>query len=1587
MLLLVVLVNLTPVQNFLVRKATEMLSKKLDTKVSVQHMRIDFLNHLLIQGVYVEDKAADTLLYAGELGTRITDWFIFKKEVPVLQYVQLKDAYVHLYRTTQSDEWNYQFIVDALDSGPKKKKKSNTTGDFEIDLEKVKLQNVRFHMDDAWSGSDFDMDVGNLLVDADEVNLKKKNVKLNVITLEKVHILVKDYETAKGYIRKVRQTLIDTTAFNPLNWQFSVKKITLNDSRFVLNTSSRPALENEFDPEHMDVSHINFAIENGTINADTITASIKQFSAQERCGLVVKNLRADVTVSPNASICENLFLETNRSRLQRYYAMHYTRFPDFLEYIDKVRMTGDLRNAHIDYRDVAYFAPALHQLPAILNASGRIEGTVDSIVASQFSVSDGDFKLSGNLFMMGLPDINNTFIRFDKGAVFAKKETAFKYFPTLKDFRTIDFDALGYIDFKGGFVGYIDRFATNGTLHTALGSVVSDVQLSLPNMDVSKAVYSGTVSSQALQVGKLFRQPSFGAVSLHVKVDGKAFDPQNASVKLSGDISSLEVLGYRYTDINAEGVLAQKKFDGQLLINDPNLALAFYGTADFSQKQLQIKAKANLLNSNLRSLNLSKDSITVATDFDLDFTGNNIDEFIGYSKLYNLNMYRNGRRLDVDSIYLNSVIVNGKKRLALESNIAGGHIEGDYLLSRLPYSFQYYISGYLPNYISVPTRYAPDQDINYYLQTRETDSLLAVIMPGMKGFNNATISGALNTNQQYLRLNANIPYGYINGIYFDSATITASGNFNQLLVKADAEKLALGDGLVTAAFRGDALLGNDSLSFHVSTDSKDDYGTAKIEGHAFASGDSLYLRLAPSEFFLNKYRWEIPSGNRFVFAANYLSVKDLLMKSGGQQIAFNSFNESSEQGVQIKIDNFDLASIGNIANIALYEPGGNLNGAVTIKDIYRGIKLQSDVVAEDVKFGRDTIGIIKLVGALDVEKELLTLHPTSGIYSGKSSLTAGGKFALDSTNNQRIDGYLKFNDADVNWVHPFVSDFLSQMTGTLNGTITLAGTAFEPDVNGAISLSNAGTRIDIIGTYYRIPAAIIQVDNRHIDFGKIAIFDRFGNNALLTGGLRHDRFRNIRFDRISVTSPKLEVLNLNEKENTNFYGNLIANVSSFTLAGTIEDVRMNIRATPAEASHIYIPMQSSTDISTYSYISFRKQPGQEEEVKPKVKNKFSLSISGDMNPLATLTMVIDPVSGDLINAKGNGNITLSLPANEDMKMYGNYEIENGNYMFNFKKLFFVRNFKINQGSRISFNGPLSHTNLDINAIYTTRLRPSDILNDIEKNAIKGSTEWTESSTRQDVNVLLNMTGSLDQPVLNFKLDLDRRFEGTLVGNKIAQINQDYATLFDQVASLLLIGTFIPSGGLLSGGSGTSTSASAAVNSNFGDVVSSTVSSQLTNIMSKLLNDPSFAIELKYNNYSYSSDMAAQQGISRNEVKVGIKKNFFNNRVLLELGSAYDWGRPTSSSNTSGNLNLAGDFRAQYLLTKDGKLRLNMFRTNSYDILMNDNVYRGGIGISYRTSFNGIRDFFGMSAKPKKQEIIKDTIRQENSGQDASGAAL
>jgi hypothetical protein len=1558
----IALINFSPVQTMIAQKAAGILSGKLKTEVSVAGVRIGLLNRVMLQGVYIGDQAKDTILYAGEVQVKITDWFIFKDK-PVIHYVGLKNTFVYLNRKHDTKDWNYDFLVDAL-SSPSSNQSSNSQP-IDIDLKKIELTNVRFHMDDAWIGEDMDYDFGYMLVSADKVDLLKRAIVIDEIAFRNVGIVINEYKGGRpDSLRPKHIDTFDTTPFNPDMWTVTVEKFTLHSSAFKMTSDDRVPEPGHFDESHMDIKDINIDLSNISIVGDTIVGDLHDLTAVDRSGIAIKKMSSRVTVSPVASICEDLYMETNNSILRDYYAMHYKHFPDFNDYIDKVEMVAHLKDAQVDRRDVMYFAPELEVLPEmLLKISGDGRGTVRDLKVKKLNASDGNIALKGNLSMKGLPYIYNTYIDFSDGEILATGKGITHYAPDLKGNPNVNVDSISFAYFNGTYKGFLENFRVSGTLKSNMGSVAADLRMYLPGFLIDSSKYAGTITSDKFQLGRLLRQSFIGDISLNEKVTGNSFNPDNIHLDLEGTISEFTVNNYQLHNIITEGVLARKQFDGRLIVDDPNLALDFNGSVNYQEKELRINATAHLLGCDFKALNLTPENITATSDFDLNWKGSNIDNFSGYAKLFNLDLKRNNRKLDIDSVFVRSSGNAGNRLIDISSDALTATISGKYELSNLPASIQYYLSRYIPNYIKAPEKYAPDQDLSFMIFTANVDSIFAVTFPMISGFDSSLITGSLNTNAKKLMLNANIPYGSIGNVHLKNVTIEGDGDFSVIALNTTVGNIAIGDSLLNGELSLTTAVGNDTVTFTLATISPDKESSLSLNGRVVAFSDSLQLTVFPSRFFMNKAQWNIDGGSNITYSEKYLSVDNLSFSSGLQRVSVNT--SAAENGkITLRAENIDVSQLGNIQALSSYQPDGRIDGTISVADIFNNLQASVNVLATNIKLNADTVGTIRVVGGYDGAKHTISINPQTGIFRGKSSVVASGKIDMDAEKGSKLDGSVKFYDARIAWAQPFLTGVLSNLSGSVNGSVDIWGSDNKPVIDGKLSVTDAAFRLDYMGCNYTIPHGVVGITNTRIALEQIVVFDAYKNRAILSGHFSHDLFDRMRM-RLKITTPKFEVMNLSRKDNDLFYGKLIASMDSFTIRGPFNNIRLNLyNGEPAEKSTIFIPASSGGYVGAYNYVSFKTYGKDQEVVVKKRKDKISLNLDANLNTLAEIHIILDPATDDEIVATGTGNIQMDIPPDNDMRMSGLYTIYNGVYTLTFQQLAIHRQFRLNSGSTIAFNGPFAETNLNVDAVYSVQARLYDVLTDNEKNTIRDNkSELTDAQTPQWVNVYLHMKGPIYNSRLTFDIDLDNKHsQGSVAYSKLQLINNDDRQKFDQVASLLLVGSFIPSEGAFG-----ATAVSGAIN-NVSQIISSTASTGLTSIVNKIIGDRKLNVAVKYTNYNYN-DQSTVGSVNRSQLRLGVTKNYLNDRLLVSIGSTSDWGKPATTTSTS-SFNIAGDFRLQYLLSENSGLRLNAFQTSDYDLTVDRNIQRRGVGIGWRKSFDNLGDFFRGNKYARKQKEIK-----------------
>src|SRR5690606_20224630 len=172
----VVLINLVPVQNFVAQQTVKYLTRKLDTRIELDRVALKLPNRAQLKGLFVADQKGDTLVYAGSAEFRI-GWSLFKRRW-VIRYLALEDGTVYLNRPENSREWNLQFIIDAFSSGKPRKEKPEPV-DFRIG--RVVLQDSRFRMEDTWNGSDMEASVKGLRVRVNALDVQKRFLELGSV--------------------------------------------------------------------------------------------------------------------------------------------------------------------------------------------------------------------------------------------------------------------------------------------------------------------------------------------------------------------------------------------------------------------------------------------------------------------------------------------------------------------------------------------------------------------------------------------------------------------------------------------------------------------------------------------------------------------------------------------------------------------------------------------------------------------------------------------------------------------------------------------------------------------------------------------------------------------------------------------------------------------------------------------------------------------------------------------------------------------------------------------------------------------------------------------------------------------------------------------------------------------------------------------------------------------------------------------------------------------------------------------------------------------------------------------------------------
>lgn len=1499
---------------------------------------------MTVEGVLVEDRKKDTLLYAGSLNVNISDWF-FLKDKPVLKYIGLSDAVINLNRT--DSVWNYQFLVDYFSSPKSSASKQKT---FQIDLKELDLKNITFNSLDKWFGQDMRASLKRLTLSADEFDLEKKLIAINRIDLDQPVFSLYDYQGNKPVtgIRPPSSASLTGPGqlqWNKEGWSLSAKNIHISNGSFSNDKETpRAPYTDQFDGFHIQFAQINGDLGNVLLAKDTISADVK-LATKERSGFEVKQLTAKMKVTPAMMEFSGLDIKTEKSRIGNYYVMRYDSFnSDMSNFIHSIMLEGNFENSFIHSDDIAYFAPQLKTWNRILYFQGRARGTIDNLSGRNLNIRSGNTSFAGSISLRGLPDIENTFIDLKSDDLRTNYTDLVTLVPYLKSIRQPQLSQLSAIRFKGNFTGFIKDFVAYGNISTNLGNVNADLNLKLRNVNVP--TYSGKISSGGFNLGRFFNNNRLGNVAFNGQVKGMGFNLKDLNADFNGKVQQLDFSGYTYQDITLNGTFVKNLFNGRLDIDDPNLKISnLNGSISLLGDKTEFDFKAELEHANLQQLHYTKEDFRLAGNLNLNFAGNNIDDFLGTAKVYNAQLWHDTSKLSFDSLILRSLIVDDKKMLTVQTNELEGNLTGSFKILELPDAFKVFLNRYYPSYIEKPTKEISDQDFSFYIKTRQVDEYVRLLDKKLSGFDNAVFSGNLKLAKNEMNVNASVPEFSYDGKRFSNVELTSKGNLDSLNAIISVSDVGLSDSFHLPNTRLVLTARKDLSNIQLTTSASKTLSEAKLNASVQTLSDGVKVHFFPSSFILNDKKWNLEKDGEITLRRSYVEAKGVRFTQGEQEIVIDTELDELTDHTNL-VAKLRKVNINDITPLFMSQPRleGVVTGAVKLRDPFGKQIIEYDLKADEFRLDNEKIGTVNAKGEVNTTTGQVTVKADADNERFKFNID--GKINYKDSTNSQMDIAFGSERFDISMLDNYMGGIFSDMRGNAISDLRVKSSGDHKYVTGSVTVNGGSVKIKYTQCKYKFDNETIIFNPDEIDLGTMLLKDTLNNPGTVSGKIQHNFFNDFGFDNLRFETKKMLLLNTTKKDNSQFYGKVIGK-AVMTLDGPVTDMRMDISGEPSatDSSHIFIPTGSSQEIGGVDYIQFvpfgKKM---EDEFTRKKESNLVINMDITANPACKVDVILDETLGDVIKGKGNGLLNIRVGTKESLTIRGNYEITEGEYTYNFQTVL-KKFFAIRKGSSINWNGDPYLAQINIDAEYTAEKVNLSSLSPTLKQ--KG-----------DLTIIAHLKGVLNKPDISFDFALSKDIPSDFIAEKkLDDFKNDKNEQLKQVASLLLLNTFVTGNESFLTGDNTIGVAANTI----GQILSNALSTTFSKFLQKALNDNTIST---YFDVSPSLDLKNSVSQLQGAAKFGITKSYLNGKLVISLGGNLDYNNPYLSNS---NLLITPDFTAEWLLSKDGKLRIVGFRRTNIDYTFGQRN-RQGISLTYRSDFDKFSELFGRNEEKRRKRL-------------------
>lgn len=1359
-------------------------------------------------------------------------------------------------------------------------------------------------------------------------NLAEGNLDFGFINLNKPKFYLKTYKGEESDNVSIFTNKFNTGAPSSGNvFKLKADIIKLLDGKVKIID------ENLNQPETFNLSKVNIDSNNFNIEGPNVKMHIEQLSLNAKRGIEIKNLAGIFSYSLTSISLKKLSLRTGGSLVKGDIIMNYGE-GELSDFVNKVALDVHFDETKISTNDLNAFYNEFGKNQDI-TLDGDVKGTLNDFTFTNGKIESGQIKVIGDFNFIDLLSADNDFtIHATNHEITANYNALMRFMPrVLGEVLPKEINYLGRIKFNGSTSITQTTLTTASILGSSLGSAKTNINIHNLN-DEESATYIGDIEFTKFDLGTLAKTESLGTITAKLYVEGVGFTQNSLDAKVTGEINSFIFEGYNYQNISLSGNFKHPLFDGELIIDDPNLQLTFNGLVDASEELNRFDFNANVEYAELNKLNLMKrDSISIfAGKIDMEMNGNDLNNTFGTIS-FNETFYQN----ETDDFYFDDFKIDSKKdglKRTIEINspdIMTGNIKGEFLIEDIPKLFINGIGSVYANF--TPKEIKENQYIDFDFEIY--NKLIEVFVPELQLGENTRIKGSVYSNKSKMKFDFNSPEMIVFNNYLGKVKFKLD-NFNPLynayitvdtldngfynLKDFNFINKTINDTLyISTNFTGGMNKDNFNLSL---------YHTIDPEGNSVVGVKKSDISYNKNIWFLNEKN---DKNNKIIFDNNFKNIKfdSIVLNHNDELIEFaGSTTDSTYKNLKVHFTDVNLGNL--VPKVDSLDLNGNINGDLSFIQ-KKGIYFPSSSITIDSIDVNDTaMGdmIIDIKG-----NNQLTRYDLNATLTNNNVKSINSIGYIDVKGDQtQIQLNIDLNEFNLKAVSPFGGSVITDIRGLISGNGKVTGNIKSPDILGNFNLKNSGLKVPYLNIDFDLDDSTnLIVTKEKLEIKKTSITDtKYLTKGILTGNATHNNFGNWKLD-LKIDTDNLVVLDTPPDEDQLYYGT--AFISGTTnIHGPINELIIDVNATTEENTVFKIPLSDTESIGDNSFIKFLSPKEKEAKLRGETiitKDLLGLSLNFelDINKNAEIEIVIDQETKSALRGRGAGTLLIEINTLGKFNMWGDFIVYEGIYDFRYGKII-RKEIEVEKGGTVTWDGIASNADLNLKAIYKTKANPSALLDDPTINR------------KIPVDVYIDLTSSITQPELKFDIDFPE--VSSSVRSELEYKLQTEEEREKQALFLLTTGSFI-----------SDTAGQSAI--------SGTVTDGVNAILAQILTDDDAII-----NIAPYYDMGIDTKEIETQDEFGVQ---FSSQISERIVVNGKVGIPVGKINES---RVAGDVDVQWLVNEDGSLRINFFnRQAELQFIGEDQTFEQGAGISYQVDFDTIKELmnklFGVKVELETEE--------------------